>query len=227
VSPIPTRDASKERPQHQDVLTYKPAQIKIIRDKETAKFLEDPNYYLIIKLLGKGPTTVRELEKAYRKEAATSEWYEPKSDKTIYRYLKVLEKADLVVPAGQRVIIGKTATETLFSRTARVFIIRHHRPVWWRSEKGEQLARRLGILLGRLYNNREPSIKCIQNFIIKFETAKEVEFKKLLETVDEEILEHITAGEWDEIDKILRYVKLFSMFLNQPDLLERFRSCFK
>lgn len=222
-----TRDAPQEQPAHQDVLTYKPVLIKIIHDKEIVKILKDANYYPIIKILRKGPMTVRELEKAYGKEAATSESCEPKSDKTIYRYLKTLEKADLIVPAGQRVVMGKTATETLFSRTARVFIFHAKKPAWWKSEKGEQLARWIGILLGRLYNNREPSVKCIQNFIIQFETAKEVEFKRLLATADEAILEHLAADEWDEFIETLYYIEHLSLFLNQPDLLERLRSCFK
>lgn len=222
-----TRDAPQDKPEHRDVLTYKPVLIKIIRDEETVKILKDANYYLLIKILRKGPMTVRELTEAYGKEAIKSESYEPKSDKTIYRYLKTLEKADLVVPAGQRVVIGKTATETLFSRTARVFDVHGKKPAWWKSEKGEQSARLIGILLGRLYNNRKPSIKCIHELIIQFETAKEAEIKKILATADEEILESITAGEWDEITATLYYLEHFNLFLNQPDLLERLRSCFK
>ena len=222
-----TRDAPQDKPEHRDVLIYKPVLIKIIRDEETHKMLKDPNYYPIIKILRKGPMTTRELEKAYGKEAAASELYEPKSDKTIYRYLKALEKANLVVPAGQRVVIGKTATETLFSRTARVFVVHGKKLAWWKSEKGEQSARWIGILLGRLYTHRKPSIECVQKLIVQFETAREAELRKLLATADEEILERITAGEWDEIETTLDYIEDFSLFLGRPDLLERLRSCFE
>jgi len=222
-----TRDVPQEQPEYRDFLTYRPVLIKFLRDEEAVKMLKDVNYYPIIKILRKGPMTVRELEKAYRKEAANSESCEPKSEKTIYRYLKTLEKADLVVAAGQRVVMGKTATETLFSRTAHVFNFHGKEPAWWKSEKGEQSARWISILLRRFYNNREPSIKCIQNFIIQFETTKEAELKKLLVTADEEILEHIAAAEWDEIKETLYYIEHLSLFLSQPDLLERLRSCFK
>jgi len=222
-----TQNAPQEQPKYQDVLAYKPTLIKIIRNKETAKILKDTCYYPIIKILRKGPMTVRELEEAYSQEAVKSESYKPKSDKTIYRYLKTLERADLVVPAGQRVVIGKTATETLFSRTARVFAVHGKKPAWWKSEKGEQSARWIGILLGRLYNNQKPSIKCIQELIVQFETAREAELKKILATTDEEILESITAIEWDEMETTLDYIGLFNLFLSQPDLLERLRRCFK
>lgn len=224
---ITTEEEPRKQPEHQDVLTYEPVLIKFLRDEEAVKMLKDANYYPIIKILRKGPMTVRELEKAYGKEAAKSESCKPKSEKTIYRYLKALEKADIVVPAGQRVVMGKTATETLFSRTARVFDFHGKEPAWWKSEKGEQSARWISILLGRFYNNRELSIECIQNFIIQFETAKEVEFKKLLATADEEILEHITAGEWYEMKETLYYIEHLNLLLGQPDLLERLRSCFK
>jgi DNA-binding transcriptional ArsR family regulator len=224
---IATGEAPRKQQKHQDVLTYRPVLIKFLRDEEAVRMLKDANYYPIIKILRKGPMTVRELEEAYSKEAAKSESCEPKSDKTIYRYLKALEKAGLVVPAGQRVVMGKTATETLFSRTAHVFNFHGKEPVWWKSEKGEQSVRWISILLGRFYNNREPSIKCLQNFIIQFETAKEVEFKKLLATADKKILEHITAGEWYEMKETLDYIEHLNLLLSQPDLLERLRSCFK
>ena len=78
--------------------------------------LNDPLYSPILVALKEGPMTVRDLEKRYAELAA-----EAKSDKTLYRYLKFLEKAGLVVPAGQRVTVGKTATEALYARTAKLF----------------------------------------------------------------------------------------------------------
>ena len=80
--------------------------------------------------------TVRDLEKAYKEAAEKTESFEPKSDKTIYQYLKILEQADLIKPAGQRMNIGKTVTETLFSRTASVFLILGEEPEWWKSKEG-------------------------------------------------------------------------------------------
>lgn len=224
-----TRESSQAEPKYKDIINFKPVLIKRIQDPEVARALKyAPNYYLITKILRKGPMTVKELEKAYNKEAATSESYEPKSDKTIYRYLKTLGNADLVVPAGQRVVFGKTATETLFSRTARVFFIQEEEgPDWWISEKGRRLAKRIATLLGQFYKNGEPSIDCLQKLIIHFEKSQESELNKILTKMDESTLELVIGGEWEETDKILHYVKYFGMFLDQPDLPKRLRDCFK
>ncbi len=87
---------------------------KLIRNElKTLEILKDQNHYPILKILKKEPMTVKELENAYEEETSKR-----KSNKTIYRYLKTLEDANLVIPAGQLVITGKTATETIYARSA-------------------------------------------------------------------------------------------------------------
>ena len=101
---------------NEEKIDYKDAKTGEKKSVLKASLLGDPLYSPILTALKKGPLTVRELEKAYEKLAN-----EPKSDKTLYRYLKFLEKAGLVAPAGQRVTVGKTATEALYARTAKLF----------------------------------------------------------------------------------------------------------
>ena len=100
------------------VLVKKPSFLKIIRSEKTIGILKDQNHYPILKILKKAPDgkTVKELEEAYEKETGKK-----KSNKTIYRYLKTLEEAELVISAGQLVVSGKTATETIYARSAIAF----------------------------------------------------------------------------------------------------------
>jgi len=54
-----------------------------------------------------------------------------KSDKTIYRYVNELTQSGLLIKAGQRVITGKTATETLYTRKAKIFLLRQQEHDTW------------------------------------------------------------------------------------------------
>lgn len=223
---MPKQAAAPPKPSYQDVLSFKPAAMKIIRDVKTAKILRDPIYFPVVKALRKGPMTVRELEAAYNVLAADSGTCEPKSDKTIYRYLKVLEDAELVVPAGQRVVLGKTATETLFARVARAFLIQAPETKGEGKEKGKRMVLRISKLLGVVYGNREPDLECCEKFFDEVEKESKALAEHLLAAADEETLELATSGEWEEIDEILGMVTIFGLLLKRPELLEELKRCF-
>ncbi len=228
------KDAASGSSKYQDIITYKPSAIKIIRDEKVEiekagktesvsvmSIILDPNHYPIIKALRKGPMTVRELKLQYEKTASESDEVEEKSDKSIYRYLKVLEKADLVVPAGQRVVLGKTATETLFERTARVFLLHGEK-----EEKSDDHSKRLAELLGRI-EGKKPNLKCLTEFMKKWKRVSQKHITQLVEGADEETLELITTGKFEEIDDLLFTLGLFSWILNNPDIHTELRNCFK
>jgi hypothetical protein len=223
---MPKQVAETPTPKQQDVLTHKPVPVKIVRDVKTAKTLRDPLYFPIIKALRKGPMTVRELEEAYKIFATDSGTQEPKSDKTIYRYLKVLQDADLVVPAGQRVVIGKTATETLFERSARAFLVQAEETKPADKEKGRRMVQRISKLLGRVYGNREPDLESCEKFFNKVEKEAKALAEQLLGSADEETLEIATAGNWEEIDEVLNMVTIFGLLLKRPELLDELNHCF-
>jgi hypothetical protein len=223
---MPKQAAAPRKPDYQDVLSFKQAPIKIVRDTKTAKILKDPLYFPIVKALRKGPMTVRELEQAYNVLAADSETCEPKSDKTIYRYLKVLENAKLVAPAGQRVVLGKTATETLFTRTARAFLIQAEATRPADKEKGRRMVERISKLLSRVYGNREPDLDCCEKFFAEVEKESRALSEQMLASADEETLELAMSGEWEEIDEILGMVTIFGLLLKRPELLGELDRCF-
>ena len=159
---------SSESESH-DAITFTPDRVKIIREKDEIKTLYDPNHGPIIRALRKGPMTVRELEEAYKKEAKTKEDLEAKTDKTIYRYLKDLKKANLVVEAGKRVKIGKTATESLFSRTAEAFVVHDIDDEHWGCDEGQALCKTVGLMLGKSLGAKSLDEKCMQQFMMDFD----------------------------------------------------------
>jgi len=212
---------------HQDVITFKPERIKIIYDRKINEVLLDPNHGPIIRGLRKGPMTVREIEETYANEAANIPDLEAKSDKTIYRYLKVLEKADLVVPAGQRVVIGKTATETLFSRTADVFITGQSEHEYWSCETGKDLCDKMALMLTKIFGDKKADKDCIMKFMNEFDAIGNKYIINLIEEADDEMIDLITGIDWAYKDKILNYVTIFAIALNNPELFEKLRACFK
>jgi hypothetical protein len=212
---------------HQDVITFKPERIKIVYDKKMNDVLRDPNHIPIIRALRKGPMTVQELKKAYAKEAEADPDLDAKSDKTIYRYLKVLEDANVVVPAGQRVVIGKTATETLFSRTAEVFIGGRSEEEYWSCEAGKKLCDDIAQLLSKLLGAKKADKACIVKFMNEFDKLGTQYIVNLVEEADDELVDTITGIDWAYKDKILTSVSFFAMALKNPELFEKLKTCFK
>lgn len=211
----------------QDVINFKPERIKIIREKAVMDALYDPNHYPIIKALRKGPMTVREIEEAYKKEAKTNEELDAKSDKTIYRYLKVLEKANLVVPAGQRVVLGKTATETLFARTAEAFLMHSEEKDHWESESGKLFSKTLGKMLGKAFGDRTPDFECFKKFMQEYEKEMNNQTIAVMESADDELLDLFASIEWKTKNKVLIYAGCLTIALNEPKLFEKLQKCFK
>ena len=105
----------------QDIIIFEPAAVLIIRDATIYEVISDPKYEPIIISLRKGPMTLRELKKHYSELAEEDEKYKKKEETTIFKYLQILEKYGLVKPAGKRISMAKTSTETLYSRTAKTF----------------------------------------------------------------------------------------------------------
>lgn len=171
--------------------------------------------------------TLREIEIEYNKLAETSEFAEPKSDTTIYRYLKAFEKAGLVTQAGRRVYFGKTATEILYCRTASVFLGRNLPLTYWRSDRGRQFFKRVFAGLGQIYDGYKPIKKCLDDFIPRFEKAKDEEAMKLLDKIDDKALEIISDGDMWEITETFAIVRLFGLILNRPEILNELQTCFK
>lgn len=211
----------------QDVITFTPERIKIVRDKKEIETLYDPNHGPIIRALRKGPMTVRELEKAYEKEAKDKEDLEAKTDKTIYRYLKELKAANLVVEAGKRVVIGKTATESLFSRTAEAFIAHGTDEEHWSCDEGKALCETVGLMLAKSVGKDKLDEKCMEQFMIDFDKEASKQTVAVLEGADNKLLDLFASIDWKHKDKVLFYAGCLSSIIHKPQLIEQLRACLK
>ncbi|ACS32723.1 ArsR/SmtB family transcription factor [Thermococcus gammatolerans] len=82
-------------------------EVLIITEPSVVKILSEPTRFSILKLLRQRPMSVNELSDALGKDRTT-----------IYRHVKVLEKAGLVEE------IEEIGNEKVYSRTARMFLIK-------------------------------------------------------------------------------------------------------
>lgn len=214
---------SAENSETQDVLHFTPIPVKIINTSQAIGLLEDPDYYIIIEILRKKPMTIREIEDAYNLKATDHETVGSKSYNTIYRYLKALEKADLVISAGKRIEFGKTASETLFSRTAKLF---HYGCKPEISKDVLDFTNRIvgGLLL--TYGGNKTREKCLREVVTEIASVMTDEITRLVEKDDKGKLDDLMSGEWGNVVKALDYIAFFGVILNHPDLVEKFQNCF-
>ena len=214
-------------PAHQDMVTYTPPPVKVIRNPEVINLFYIPNYYVIIIALRQGPMTVRDLEHAFKERAKKHEGLQARSDKSIYRYLKELENAGLVVPAGQRVVSGKMVTETLFARTGQIFLLFRTKPDWWLSKEGAAVAKRIGHLLTVLLGGDTPPMPDLQKLLMQFEAARQHHLEHLASQGDQKVLETLASSSLLEHFRIEDAVGYFSTFILQPEFLEQLRKIMK
>ncbi|TFG32021.1 ArsR family transcriptional regulator [Candidatus Thorarchaeota archaeon] len=216
--------SKKKKIEYQDVISFKPAPLKVLSDEVTVKTLTDPTYYPIIGMLRRGPMTVKEIEKEYSKNAKKF-GLESKSDKTIYRYLKHLEKHGLIAPAGKRVFFGKTATETLFVRTGDMFHFRDFAPEWWDTEPSLQFAQGIAAATEDLFQDCKLSPECVLKIVKLFEEEKEARIREFVAQDDARVKEFTSVAEFTKIELALQYVGIFAVLVKYPNIIEKIEEC--
>jgi hypothetical protein len=212
---------------YEDIIRFKPKPIMVISDDTANQLLWDLGPSTVSRVLRQGPMTLREIQAAYNSLAEEQDNLEPKSDTTIYRYVKALESAGLVAQAGRRVQEGKVASEILYSRTAKVFQPKAFPPSYWNSDAGKTFFERAYASLSHILEGYEVDKEGLRAFVRKFEQEREDETNDTISKLDDDALEFITGGDWWEIEQTLRFTGLFALFLKRPEIIEELRSLYK
>ncbi|MFX0185452.1 MAG: hypothetical protein ACFE95_20405, partial [Candidatus Hodarchaeota archaeon] len=204
--------------EYQDAITYTQDLIKEISDLNTIKLFEDKNLMLVLKFLRtKSSMTVKDLEESFTKVG------EKKSDKSIYRYLKKLEEADLVVQAGKRVFPSdkkKIATQTLYMRTAKIFFPIKKPETEVSDEQQQQHKKKIeviGSIIGNHLQTKMSSADCLDNLISKIYSERMRLSQKLFQEADNNVASLISQLEWKCIESVLETVSLLALFDGETD----------
>lgn len=211
-----------ETEEYQDIIKHEPKIMIAIEDDEVAKYVRDPLYFPIIKALRKGPMTVKEIEKEYNILARN-----PKSDKTIYRYVKTLEDVGLITVAGQRVVMGKTATETLFARTAYGFYVRNDQADYWYTDNGKNLAEAIGTMWSPLFEDKKLNVGKLQDYFYTLSLNRMNLLKELLEKMELDVFTKIADLDWRKIALFYNTGGLIGVLIEDPSQIDKIRECYE
>ncbi|MCE7742839.1 MAG: hypothetical protein GOP50_10330 [Candidatus Heimdallarchaeota archaeon] len=152
---------------------------------------------------------------------------EQKSEKTIYRYVKDLTQAELIVAAGQRVVIGKTATETLYTRKAKIFILRQHSDDTWKCEECKSTLGKVGKMIALSLQIKQPKVECLAKLMSTIDMYHEDEQIRLFEQYDDEIKEIIKDCSFKETNHLLATFRTIYMLLKADEFKDEMKECFE
>ncbi|MBN2230190.1 MAG: helix-turn-helix transcriptional regulator [Candidatus Thorarchaeota archaeon] len=217
----------KDRKEYEDMIRYEPVPILVLKKEEANQVIWDLNHSAILRILRGGPMTIVEIAEEFNKSAKKDDAIKEKAATTIYRYVKTLEDVGLITQAGRRVHYDKNATEILYCRTAKVFQNMALPTSYWTSERGRVFYSRLYTAIKGVFEGYEADEEMLSDFIVRFERGKEKHFERVLPRLDENELAHITGGDWWEIEQTIQYSGLFGLLLNEPEIVEDLRKCFK
>ncbi len=148
-----------------------------------------------------------------------------KSDKTIYRYVNELTQSGLLIKAGQRVITGKTATETLYTRKAKIFLLRQQEHDTWQCTDCKATLSKVGALIGLSKNMDPPSVDDLANLMSNVDVFHEDEQIRLFEQYEKEVLEIIKDCSFKETSHILSTFKTVYLLLNYKEFENELKKC--
>ncbi len=194
----------------QDAISFKQQFVKVLRGKET-KIWSNEKLVQVIKILQKGPMTLNEISAAYKLKG------EEKSDITLYRYLKTLEKLNLVVPGGKRVSMNEKnqlKSQTLYVRTAKLFF-KGDFPNLAKHDKADLIVRATGLILGQMIENKNASEELILNLIEEIENRRLSLIEELVKTTGDQLLELLTDVDWKDIDTLIHRVGWLALILEE------------
>lgn len=204
---------------YQDFKTYAPQTLKYLTKKQE-ELVE--THLLIVSNLRKQEMTAKEIHNLYYDDKGKKH---SKTIKTIYRYLEKLEDAELVTIAGHRITKGSRVAEKLYSRTARVFILKSFESDMC-EETSNEIIQIMVKFIGPLFEIEKAKIPAFKkNLTLFFEhlPQQSSDLLKILEK-DEEIGEYFGKASLSRINYILNLSSTFGVLLRHPEIIEQFRN---
>jgi len=206
---------------YKDFITAEQEQIFIIKDEETYRLLSDNKYGPIFEALNTGPLTIKELVTAYNSIADT-----PRKQTSIYNYLMDLVNKDLILKAGQRIISGKTATEVLYSRRAKLYYSSVMTEEYWNTGQSKEIISKVNQLLTVYTLSEGLSDENLTSLFHKIFSNFHNEVGTLFEEHSERIDEIVTPLSFSQLSRITYVLNMLMMVLTRENYQEELRKCF-
>ncbi|HUT80319.1 MAG TPA: ArsR family transcriptional regulator [Candidatus Bathyarchaeia archaeon] len=204
----------------QDIITFKQKPVMVITDENTLNNLRDENHTLVLRFLRRKPMTVSEITEAFKTIG------KKKSEKSIYRYLNKLIKANLVVRAGKRISSfneGDLTSKTIYGRYASSFIFGLAEEVKEGTIITEFEVARL--LLKNLFEDKNGCSKCFTKVLNTFDIMKDQQFLSLINEADSETINLYNSLNWEQINRLMEFVGWIALSM-QIDIREAVNKCY-
>ncbi len=195
--------------EYQDFITFEPDQVCIVREQSRFDLVTDPKYTPILIALREKPLPIKELVDGYNR---ISEQHRKQT--SIYNYLQDLIQQGLVVKAGQRVITGKTASEVLYSRCAKLFFPVILSESFWKTEESKNVIEKTQHLLG-LYTKQDTIDEShLKTFLLDMFSNSETEVADIFEKNPVQVNELCTDLTFEQLDRLARMIETIVVLLN-------------
>lgn len=223
----PSIDSKKQKEEigkFRDVITHFPEfWYGLPTNDPRRRYLEKSSYFPLFHVLQDGPMTIKELTERYNKAASF-----PKTEKTIYRYIKTLKDANLVIEMGYRVIQGKKTTQKLYGPISRNIVYIGEFDPDWETDQRQWLLDSLVKMIEFLHPDLpEINRRCFHEFraFMSHHGDREL-IQKLKLQENRKAYELLHYYSWNDWLTIIEMLYDYYFFLNIPDLNKRFRKCF-
>jgi hypothetical protein len=195
--------------EYQDFITYQPEQVCIVRQQSKFDLVTDPKYTPILITLREKPLPIKEIVDGYNRISEKT-----RKQTSIYNYLQDLIKHELIVKAGQRVITGKTASEVLYSRKAKLYFPVILSESFWQTEESKNVIEKSLHLL-RIYTSQEALAEVdLRSFLLDMFSNSEKEVAKIFENNPEVVNELCADLTFEQLDRLARMIETLIVLLN-------------
>ncbi len=226
---------------YNDLITYTEKAFLLLEDIDAWELIEDPRYLPIIQALRRGPMTVKDLEREYNrivakkiddmpldfKEKKELKQKTKRKGKTLYKYLDLLERSNLIVQAGKRVKMGQTASETLYGRSAKLFFKIDKNKRICKTEDFIESLPILGKIISLERGVENYSVECLTNFIYNIFDLLINEKERIFNKYSNEITQQASDIYYDELSAVIQGIDFYLLIQHAPKLKIELEKCFK
>lgn len=223
------------------MITYEEEAVMLLEDKESWEILEDSRYDAIFIVLRKGPMTVRDLEREYnlfvakkidkmpleQKEKKELKEKTKRKGKTLYKYLDILEKKGLIKQVGKRVKMGQTASETIYGRSAKLYLMSDKQKIELKRDEVTRIMPVLSKIVSLDKKEPKVSVECFTEFMGKVYSLLQDERQRVFSEFSEEITDIASDIHYNELNMVVQGLDFYFLITHAAELRKELEKCFK
>ena len=206
----------------EDYIITEPEPFMIIENKKQLRAYNDPKLALLLDILRKGPMPIKDITYEYNRRLG-----KPKSEITVYNYLKSLQDVDLVIIAGQRLVRGSTATTHLYARKAQLmFPMVLMTDKYWETENSKELIETTKQLMSFYTNTSPPDSTELKNLLKIIYSIPSLKLKDYITRFSDSLRVIFSDSKQEEVREVINLFSLVMILLESKKYEDELKKCF-